>query len=98
MGEKTYENIYEGSWITNDEYGVIHRIAVDGGLKGRGVSSKIIKEAEKICLDEGIHCLKVDTHEDNKSMQKFLEKNGFIYCGVIYLADGAKRVAFEKNF
>jgi hypothetical protein len=25
-----------------------------------------------------------------------LEKNGFSYCGVIYLADGAERVAYEK--
>ena len=27
---------------------------------------------------------------------KELIKNRFDYCGVIYLADGSKRVAFEK--
>jgi hypothetical protein len=26
-GEKTYDSIYEGQWISNKEYAVIHRIA-----------------------------------------------------------------------
>jgi hypothetical protein len=25
-----------------------------------------------------------------------LEKNGFIYCGIIYLSDGQERLAYEK--
>ena len=29
-------------------------------------------------------------------MQRMLEKNGFVRCGVIHLADGAPRIAFEK--
>ena len=29
-------------------------------------------------------------------MQNLLKKNGFSYCGVIYLEDGGKRIAFEK--
>lgn len=97
-GEKTYEKIYDGSWITNDSYGVIHRIAIKSSLKGRGVSNIIINTAKEYCLKKGIHSLKVDTHEDNKSMQRFLLKNDFKYCGIIYLVSGAKRVAFEKNF
>ena len=28
---------------------------------------------------------------------EFFEKNGFKYCGIIYLEDGDKRVAFEKT-
>lgn len=31
-------------------------------------------------------------------MQRSLIKNGFDYCGVIYLADGSKRVAFENVY
>ena len=38
----------------------------------------------------------MDTHEDNISMQRLLEKNNFKYCGIIYLEDGNKRIAFEK--
>ena len=33
-GEKTYESIYEGKWITNNKFAVIHRIAVDNNYKG----------------------------------------------------------------
>jgi Acetyltransferases len=95
-GEKTYDLIYDGQWISNDAYAVIHRIAVDNNYKGSGLSSHIIKNVEMLCLNRGVNSIKVDTHEDNSSMQKFLKKNAFKYCGVIYLEDGSKRIAFEK--
>lgn len=95
-GEKTYDSIYEGKWITNSEYAVIHRIAVGNSYKGMGLSSEIIKDIEQICLSKGVYSLKVDTHEANRSMQRLLEKNYFQYCGIIYLQDGSKRIAFEK--
>ncbi|MBE6088669.1 MAG: GNAT family N-acetyltransferase [Clostridium beijerinckii] len=96
-GEKTYNSIYEGEWITNNEYAVIHRIAVDNTYKGLGLSSKIIKNVEELCLSKGVHSIKIDTHEENISMQKLLKKNKFQYCGVIYLEDGNKRIAFERT-
>lgn len=95
-GEKTYESIYEGEWISNNEYAVIHRIAVDNTYKGSGMSSQIIKNVEQLCLNKGIYSIKVDTHEENISMQKLLKKNKFQYCGMIYLEDRSKRIAFEK--
>ena len=84
-GEKTYNSIYEGEWITNNEYAVIHRIAVDNTYKGLGLSSKIIKNVEELCLSKGVHSIKIDTHEENISMQRLLKKNKFQYRGVIYL-------------
>ena len=39
---------------------------------------------------------RIDTHNDNHSMQKFLYKNGFALCGNIILKSGAPRIAFEK--
>lgn len=95
-GEKTYDSICEGQWISNNEYAVIHRIAVDNNYKGLGLSSQIIKNVEEVCLEKGVHSIKVDTHEENLSMQKLLKKNEFQYCGIIYLEDGSKRIAFEK--
>lgn len=94
-GEPTYDSI-QGKWLSNDKYATIHRVAVDNTHKGKGLSSQIIKYVEKNCLDKGIHSIKVDTHEDNTSMQRLLEKNDFKYCGVIYLEDDSKRIAFEK--
>ena len=49
-------------------------------------------------MEKGVPSIKVDTHENNIPMQSLLKKNGFEYCGVVYLEDGGKRVAFEKNF
>ena len=95
-GEKTYESIYEGKWITKDKFAVIHRIAVDNNYKGLGLSSKIIKHVEELCLSKEVYSIKIDTHEENISMQKLLKKNDFKYCGIIYLEDKSKRVAFEK--
>lgn len=96
-GEKTYDSIYEGEWITNNKYAVIHRIAVDNTYKGLGLSSQIIKNVEELCINKDVHSIKVDTHEENISMQKLLKKNQFQYCGIIYLEDGNKRIAFEKT-
>lgn len=95
-GEKTYDRIYEGHWLTNNEYGVIHRIAVENSHKGKKISSSIISFIERLCLERNVYSLKVDTHEENESMKKMLLNNGFKYCGVIYLESGSKRVAYEK--
>ena len=44
--EKSYENIIDGKWITNGDYGVIHRIEVYNTHKGKGLSHKILKYTE----------------------------------------------------
>jgi hypothetical protein len=31
-------------------------------------------------------------------MQHNIEKHGFTYCGIIYLASGDKRLAYQKLF
>ena len=95
-GEETYKTVYEGQWLSDGDYGVIHRIAVDRELKRKGLSSRIIKEVEAICKEKGIKNIKIDTHRKNIVMQKFLKKNGFKYCGIIYLISGDERLAFEK--
>lgn len=95
-GEETYEHIDHGKWLSLGEFAVIHRLAVDNTYKGLGISSEIIRNAERMCVERGIHSIKVDTHEQNLSMQRLLQKNDFSYCGVIYLQDGSPRVAFEK--
>ncbi|ABK61540.1 MULTISPECIES: GNAT family N-acetyltransferase [Clostridium] len=94
--EESYTNIYDGKWLSNENSAVIHRIAISNKLKGNNLASVIIKHIEDICLNKNIHSIKIDTHEDNISMQKLLYKNNFKYCGVVYLEDNSKRIAFEK--
>jgi RimJ/RimL family protein N-acetyltransferase len=96
-GEETYKRIYKGQWLCNQDYAVVHRIAVARAFMGQGYGSIILKELEKLCLEKGFYCIRVDTHEENRAMQKLLENRGFHYCGIIYLKDGAKRLAFEKH-
>lgn len=94
--DETYDKIYEGKWLTDKEYAVIHRIAVSTDYKGSRIAAEIIENAAAVCLEHGITSIKIDTHKDNISMQKFLANNGFEYCGIIYLEDNSERVAFEK--
>ena len=88
--DPTYAKIEDGQWL-NDAlpYGTIHRLASSG--KSKGVASAVIEW----CLE---HCqsLRADTHADNQIMQHLLEKNGFTRCGVIHVADGSPRFAYQK--
>lgn len=97
-GEKTYNEIYEGTWLSNNDYAVIHRIAISNDFKGFGIGTRIIEEAQKLAFERNLNSIKIDTQKDNISMQKLLIKNNFKYCGLIYLEDKSERVAFEKLF
>lgn len=87
--DKTYSYILGSGWLNDEEYGVIHRIAVNSNR--RGVASECIKFGEKRYKN-----LRIDTHEDNKPMRSFLKKHGFSECGIIYLENGDERIAYHK--
>ncbi|HAT4191270.1 GNAT family N-acetyltransferase [Clostridium perfringens] len=95
-GESTYNSIFNGEWITNEDYIVMHRVAVHDKYKGKGIFKELIKEAESLALNKGISSIKIDTHRDNISMQRAVVKNDFKKCGIIYLEEGSERIAFEK--
>ena len=88
--DPTYAKIYEGQWLNDEPYGVIHRIAVAAHKKG----------VASFCFNYGLsQCpnLRIDTHRDNIPMHNALMKNGFTKCGIIYLEDGAERIAYHKK-
>lgn len=93
-GESTYEYI-DGKWITDNPYIVVHRMAVRADLKGKNIASLIMNMAKKLSEENGFKSIRVDTHRENKSMQRVLEKQDFRFCGIIYLLDGAERLAYE---
>ena len=86
--DPTYEVIEGGSWMSAEPYGTIHRVAGDGSEKG--IFHQIISYAK-----ERFAHLRIDTHEQNKIMQHIVTKNGFEYCGTIYLENGDPRRAYE---
>ncbi len=95
--EANYNNIYEGAWHTACPYAAIHRVAVADSLKGSGVSAFLYAGLEAVCREKKIGSVRGDTHRDNVAMQKFMLKMGFAYCGIIYLDDGAERLAYDKS-
>ena len=95
--EPTYAHIYEGSWKTNGlRYATLHRVAVLEERKGSGIAGKMLQEAELLCRSCSIGSIRMDTHRENLSMQRMMQKNNFAYCGIIYLEDDAERLAYEK--
>jgi len=94
QGEPTYD-VIDGKWLSDGDYVCVHRIAVDNQYKGAGLASVILDQA--VAMYSNYHSVKMDTHQDNLSMQKFLTKYGFVYCGLITLQNGALRRAYEKR-
>jgi ribosomal protein S18 acetylase RimI-like enzyme len=95
--EPTYK-IIQGNWITeaDTQYGVIHRMAVNENFRGTGIAKFIFKQCEKILKHNSLKSMRIDTHEDNVGMQNLLKKLGYKFCGVIFLENNDKRLAFEK--
>ncbi len=95
-GEPTYTTI-EGEWKNCNPYAVIHRLAVRNSARGNGYAKAIFNHAEQLCAARGITNIRVDTHADNRIMQRLLDGLGYSYCGVITLLSGAKRIALQKR-
>ena len=86
--EPTYSYI-DGAWLTDEPYGVIHRMASYPDV--HGIFAAIIDFAAA----RHAH-LRIDTHRDNRIMRHLIEKHGFTYCGIIWLTDGTERLAYER--
>lgn len=87
--DPTYRVIYNGKWHYSEEYGTIHRVAGTG--RGGVFHSCVEFCSRRICH------LRIDTHHDNRVMQSAIEREGFAYCGVIYVADGTPRLAYDRK-
>lgn len=96
-GEPTYAKIYDGQWQTDGAYMTVHRVAVSDALRGQGGAAEAIRYAVQRALRQGMGAVRIDTHRGNVRMRKFLEKQGFSACGVIYLQSGAERIAYEMD-
>ena len=88
--EPTFSHIEGGAWLDDTlPYYVIHRIASVPDV--HGVFAATIRYARGICRN-----IRIDTHRDNKIMQHNLARHGFSYCGIIYLANGDERLAYQR--
>ena len=88
--EPTYAVIHGGAWPDDAPYGVLHRLASSGKLRG----------VMALCTDWALsRCpvLRVDTHEKNAAMRTAAARLDFTECGSIILGDETPRIAFYKR-
>ncbi len=85
--DPTYGVIEDGQWRSARPYGTIHRIAGDGS---GGVLAAAVAFAKS-----KINHIRIDTHHDNKIMQKAVAKQGFHRAGIIHLENGSPRIAYD---
>lgn len=78
-------------WLNDHEYGVIHRIASRRRVKN------VAQDILNYCFEQ-ISDIRIDTHEKNIPMQRFLKRNGFQCVGTIELLEiHEDRMAFHAS-
>lgn len=87
--DPTYHVITDGAWLNDAYYGTVHRLASAGTVKG------VVATISNWALEQNPN-LRIDTHHDNIVMQNALKRAGFTRCGIIYLANGDPRIAYQK--
>ena len=92
--EPAYATI-EGNWLTNNDFVVVHRLAISKKYLGKGFAKMIFKYIEDFALSNNIYSIKADTNFDNIAMIKIFESLGYSYCGEVYFRGSARR-AYEK--
>ncbi len=88
--DPTYAKIYDGQWIDESPYYVIHRIAA--AEPGKNAASTLLDWAFSQTDN-----IRIDTHRDNVIMHHILGRHGFAHCGMIYLANGDPREAYQMS-
>ena len=80
----------DGEWLDDTlPYHVIHRIASFPDAHG------IFKSILDFSFAHESN-IRIDTHKDNHIMQHNILKQRFTYCGIIHLASGDERLAYQK--
>lgn len=88
--DPTYLKIYDGAWLDDTlPYATIHRLS--STEESHGVADAVFNW----CYAQ-VPNLRADTHRDNHILQHILTKQGFRYCGIIYLLNGDERLAYQK--
>lgn len=97
--EPIYNQLDE-QWLQNDApYLTVHRMAIDDGYRGTGLSMHMFAHAEDLARRQNLASVRADTHTGNLAMRGLLKKRGYTYCGdVLYdvTAGDPVRVAYEK--
>ena len=98
----SYYKVKWGKTIPEREYMILHTLAIDPELQGKGLGSEVVK----FCLEEaktrGYKAVRVDVVPGNLPAARLYEKNGFTYVGDADLDRGIDYIPvfqmYEYNF
>lgn len=78
---------------------VVHRVAVDPELRGRGIAEALMQQAEIVAKERSITVLRVDTNTQNAATQKLFPKLGYTFSGETELGfrAGLRFLCYEKR-
>lgn len=97
--EPIYDQL-DREWLQNDApYLTVHRMAIDDGYRGTGLSTAMFAHAENLAREWKLKSVRADTHTGNLAMRGLLKKCGYSYCGDVrydVTAGDPIRVAYEK--
>ena len=88
-GDDPTYRIIDGQWLNPLPYSTLHRIASSG--RHHGLLHHILLFASAQSPN-----LRIDTHADNAPMRHLLAREGFTYCGIIHVANGTPRLAYQR--
>ena len=99
--EPSYD-VIDGAWLTEgDNYAVVHRAMISDKYRGTRLAAEMFSFAAELASGMGKVSVRVDTHRDNRAMNRLCEKLGYQLCGVVDLAlvdpaSDSLRNAYEK--
>ena len=99
--EASYVHI-DGRWLTEgDNYAVVHRSMVGDDFRGSRLAAEMFSLAFDLAAGLGKQSVRVDTHRDNKAMNRLAQKLGFTFCGEVDVSlmdpgRDPRRNAYEK--
>ena len=93
-GEPAYDAITGGSWLCDEPYAVLRRLALNA--RGRGLTRVLFDLAAERSREQGITYLRLNIGLQNSRMQHILEKVNFEKRGII-IFQGSGKFAYEKR-
>lgn len=83
--EEPYKYIYDGNWLTDSKYMVIHRLAVKKENYHQGIAKELIQFAIDKIKKDNINSIRIDTKIENIRMISLLQSFNFKIVGKIDL-------------
>ena len=82
------EDYHDINWmqqVADDKVAVIHILAVSPDAQGKGIGSKMIREAIRLAIDNGMQAIRLDALASNTPAHRLYERLGFEYRGQQHL-------------